>query len=1013
MELRLSKPEEQVRHFISLGSAVAMVAALSILGLLLPGGRASADNAGYALAFTGPGERVVLGSTIDLFGGTEWTSAKTITIWVRVDGTESPATTPESGQILVANDRPHTFGVSRAIFNGADRIWVWNSGGSGIDAIGIDFTVGEWMQIALVHDSGVLYAYKNGELAGQIVSGPTYLPSDSAAGTVFIGGNSRGTSTGEFKGEIDEVRFWNGALTQSSIQDWLNRELDTSHPRYSDLSAYYQMSDGAGTILTDDSGKGHQGTLLGGMGDQSWVTSNAFFSTSPTPTNTPLPAATSQTPVAASATPTATMTLLPPSPTNTTAPSTTPTATLTLLPPSPTNTTQPPTSTPPVTPPTFTPTYTPSLDPATWTPSATPTVATATATSTETPTATTQAPTSTPSVSATPGSTGAGYALSFDGINDFVELPTTNSIYGNGWADTQTASLWVKPDVEAGACDHNLPAWCNNILGDRPRWWGISIGGVVGLDRIWVWNYDGSPTSPIDMIPIDYTPGQWVHVALVHSNGILRAYRNGIEVGSLPSGTTQQPNTGAQPQLNLGGIINNSNRVWTFDGQIDEVRLWSIARSGADIRADLYHSIDGSTTGLAAYYKMSDGSGSVLTDDTGHGKNGVLYDGARGVPPDGSPPEWVNSTAPLDDVVPTAPPTEPATATPSLVTTLPTQTPLATSTPSATPEPPSPTPIDASVTPSATPTITPTPSSTNVPSPTPTSGAGLNQVSALDTSGNAYDADVVGNLAYVAANAGGLRVIDVSDPLNPNEIGSFSTATRAYGVDADGNLAYVAATSSGVYILDVSDPTAPVALSVIDAGGYAWDVNVRGNYLYVSDRLDGLHVIDISDPNAPQEVGFVPTLYQTLDSAVYGTTMYIANYLGGIQIADVSDPTNTQLVGHIDTYQTYGIMVRNNQLFVADGGAGLQVFDLTDPWAPTRIGGYSTGGSVRSSWNEGNVTYIADWTLDLFALDSTDPSAMTLLDHVDTSGRGRDVLVHNGIVYLADYGGGLLLFTGP
>jgi len=312
-----------------------------------------------------------------------------------------------------------------------------------------------------------------------------------------------------------------------------------------------------------------------------------------------------------------------------------------------------------------TPTETPTAtQTATSTPTATPTdtapatdtstaTSTPTAIPTDTPTATdtstaTGPPTFTPTPSATSPSGGGGYALDFDGTTDFVEFPSTHTIFGDGWEETKTVSLWVKPDTQVGPCDVDTIPWCNVIFGDRPRWWGIAIGEVNGMDRIWVWNYDGSSGSPVDMIPIEYTPGEWVHVALVHGDGMLRAYKNGVEVGALLSGATQQPTTG-EPVLDLGGVIVSSDRVLTFDGQIDELRLWSIARTESQVSMDMNAPLSTLDPALVAYYQMSDGSGTVLSDDSLNGHSGTLYDGARGLPGNGSPAMWVDSTAPLGE----------------------------------------------------------------------------------------------------------------------------------------------------------------------------------------------------------------------------------------------------------------------------------------------------------------------------------------------------------------------------
>jgi hypothetical protein len=234
------------------------------------------------------------------------------------------------------------------------------------------------------------------------------------------------------------------------------------------------------------------------------------------------------------------------------------------------------------------------------------------------------------------------YALQFDGNNDYVLLAQTANIFGAGWESTKSVELWVRPEGISPTCQYPDPVWCDAVFGDRPRWWGISRGVINGLDRLWIWNWD---TTGMDVIAIEYALDEWAHIALVHSNGILRAYKNGIEIGAVASGPTQQPSTGALPVLQLGGVINNAARNWTFQGQIDEVRLWNVARSAADLATFRSQELIGAEAGLVAYYKMSDGSGLTLTDDSIFDWNGTLLDGGGRVPADGQYPLWVASGA--------------------------------------------------------------------------------------------------------------------------------------------------------------------------------------------------------------------------------------------------------------------------------------------------------------------------------------------------------------------------------
>ncbi len=414
---------------------------------------------------------------------------------------------------------------------------------------------------------------------------------------------------------------------------------------------------------------------------------------------------------------------------------------------------------------------------------------------------------------------------------------------GTSWQDTVSFSLWVKPEG-SGFCTVNDPAQCDSILGDRPRWWGLSHGTVNGLDRLWVWNYDGN----YDKIGIPYTAGEWVHIAWVHSGGLLSVYKNGVLVDSILSGTTQQPSTGASPRIQVGAVINNTVRNWSFQGEIDELRFYNIALTQNDIQATMFSELSGSENGLRAYYKMSDGSGTLLTDDSINDFTGYLFDGGGIVPANGSYPLWVTSTVPLTNTLPTPTATATSTPLPSTATATPTATSTAvsstaTATPTNTAVPPTNTPLppgnstptatstSISATATATPTNTavpptntplppsPTPTNTSVPStptatPPPTGGNPV-ETGFLVTSGAAYDLAVNGNIVYIADAWGGIKVVNVSNPALPVQLSAISTSGRVYGVATAGIYLYAANAQNGLLIYNVSDPVNPQLLSVL------------------------------------------------------------------------------------------------------------------------------------------------------------------------------------------------------
>jgi RHS repeat-associated protein len=65
----------------------------------------------------------------------------------------------------------------------------------------------------------------------------------------------------------------------------------------------------------------------------------------------------------------------------------------------------------------------------------------------------------------------------------------------------------------------------------------------------------------------------------------------------------------------------------TLDGQLDEVRLWNLARSAEQIQANYQKSLSDNETGLISYWQLDEGVGNTITDKVTGNKNGTLING--------------------------------------------------------------------------------------------------------------------------------------------------------------------------------------------------------------------------------------------------------------------------------------------------------------------------------------------------------------------------------------------------
>ncbi|MEI2420386.1 LamG-like jellyroll fold domain-containing protein, partial [Arthrospira platensis SPKY2] len=92
----------------------------------------------------------------------------------------------------------------------------------------------------------------------------------------------------------------------------------------------------------------------------------------------------------------------------------------------------------------------------------------------------------------------------------------------------------------------------------------------------------------------------WQHIAFTynHTTNQAKLFRNGQ---FLAQGTF----TYTSPRNASSNILAGSSNTHTtqgFDGAIDNVRLWNIARTEAEILADFEVCLNGDETGLIAYY---------------------------------------------------------------------------------------------------------------------------------------------------------------------------------------------------------------------------------------------------------------------------------------------------------------------------------------------------------------------------------------------------------------------------
>ncbi len=223
---------------------------------------------------------------------------------------------------------------------------------------------------------------------------------------------------------------------------------------------------------------------------------------------------------------------------------------------------------------------------------------------------------------AAPGSPSAtNHVLDLDGENSWMELPpnlfTNQVVTVEGWVKWRAFGSYSRFFELASAAQHLtvLNTSSNNTLRveryDRPPFDDLRVTEVPGALRL----------------------GQWEHIALVaYTNGV-RLYLNGVLVATNQEPLSWKPYP-LPPLKNLLGRSLNKNASNTsgdtdLNGQMDEIRIWAGARTAAQIRDNMYRSLNGHEPGLLGLWNFEDVTNGVVKDASPGGHDGRLMGHAR------------------------------------------------------------------------------------------------------------------------------------------------------------------------------------------------------------------------------------------------------------------------------------------------------------------------------------------------------------------------------------------------
>lgn len=203
-------------------------------------------------------------------------------------------------------------------------------------------------------------------------------------------------------------------------------------------------------------------------------------------------------------------------------------------------------------------------------------------------------------------------SLNFDGSNDYIELGSQSGDLRLSGSNG-TVSAWILlPDVSAGDDYKRIVDKSDAGSGENGYTMWVHTDGIAEFQ------IDAVAGSKV-AITTAITDGVWVHLAATWDGTTVKIYRNAVLEGSATDSSQPPSDTTG---MRIGSWNHSTGRE--FQGNIDEVAIWSSALTATEVEA-IYDNVSldftkdsagyASSSNLKGWWRMGDGQNTLDGDD--------------------------------------------------------------------------------------------------------------------------------------------------------------------------------------------------------------------------------------------------------------------------------------------------------------------------------------------------------------------------------------------------------------
>lgn len=282
----------------------------------------------------------------------------------------------------------------------------------------------------------------------------------------------------------------------------------------------------------------------------------------------------------------------------------------------------------------------------------------------------------------------------------------------------------------------------------------------------------------------------------------------------------------------------------------------------------------------------------------------------------------------------------------------------------------------------------------------------------------ANDLKIKDDFLFVATQNSGLKIFDISSPVNSSLVGELICDCTLSQVEIEGNIVALASSENNLLLVDISSPSMPYILSSIKVSTATFNVAIDDNIVAISNFLDGINFLDVTEPTAPKWKGKLPDVWSgkwlTLDNdtllfvdshGVKGLqsfdiswlskplaqdyfvdnnfkinalvadleTLYLSSTDDKLTIINTKNHEQPEKLSEIVSTSVNELAVNENLLLLGTQSEGLNIVDISDKSNPTFLANFPTNEFITAVATNNNQVYINDGTSTLKLIDLSEP----------------------------------------